>query len=80
MGRRYNLDDLDVPTLPRISKGAWRFGTRLYHWRCVGRTSTGYGTTPMDAYSSWLSNWARRLKWYRRQRDHARAVLASMGM
>lgn len=63
MGRRYNFDDLNTAALPRISMGVWRFSDRVYTWRCSGRTSTGYGTTPADAYNAWLRNW-RRFKWY----------------
>ena len=80
MGRRYTFDDLNVATLPRISKGVWRFSARVYTWRCSGRASTGYGTTPADAYNAWLRNWRRRIKWYSNQRDAARDTLRALGL
>lgn len=79
MGRRYTFDDLNIATPPRISKGVWQFGLRVYHWRCLGRTATGYGTTPIEAYAKWEMNWKRRLKRYGSQHERATQWLRAHG-
>lgn len=64
MSRKYQFSDLNTNEKPRITKGAWQFGVRVYEYRCVGRGSTGYGTTPADAFNAWARNWRRRFAFY----------------
>ena len=76
MPRRYQFSDFNTDEKPRITKGSWRFSDRVYVYRCVGRCSTGYGTTPTDAFNAWERNWRRRFRFYGDRHERALAILA----
>lgn len=64
MGIRYSFTDVNTDAKPRIVKCTRAFGDRVYSYRCEGRASQGYGTTPADAFNAWNRNWRRRHKFY----------------
>ena len=64
MGKKYTADDFKTDEKPRITQGAWRFSDRVYAFRCQGRASLGYGTTPKDAFNAWRRNLRRRERVY----------------
>lgn len=64
MSRRYRFADIDTPEKPRIVPMTRQFGDRVYSYRCTGRGSEGWGTTPADAFTAWSRNWRRRVKFY----------------
>jgi hypothetical protein len=72
--KRYTFADFNTEEKPRIVKYSRAFGARVYTYRCTGRSSDGYGTTPADAYNAWNRNWRRRFKFYS---DRASAERAS---
>lgn len=75
MSRKYQAEDFRSDTKPRITRGARWFGDRVYVFRCKSNTSTGYGTTPTDAYNAWARNFGRRMAFYESRENYARAWL-----
>lgn len=77
MGKKYTLQDLQDPKLPRITEGRFVHGHDYTH-RCKGRGSLGYGYSAKEAYNRWLRNWKRRLRFYEEREKQASLILGEI--
>lgn len=79
MPRKYCASDFAPGKKPRITYGVWRFGDRVYTYRCVGpANSAGHGTTPKDAYNAWERNFRRRVTFYTEREEASARGLEAM--
>lgn len=78
--KKYTFADVSGFEKPRITRTRRQFGDRVYSYQCAGRASTGFGTTPADAYNAWHRNWRRRYAFYGARQEHTEQVMWLYGL